>query len=320
MRLPRFPQIFARHPASAALRPADAVLREPRSTRTADFLLLFLLAALWGSSYMFIKIAVVTVTPITLVAVRVTVSAVAMLAYLRVIGVRLPKDAKSWIVISIVGVSGNTFAFLFLAWGVRAIDSGLAAILLSTVPLFTILIAHLFLSDERLTVRNLFGIAIGFSGMVVLAWPTLFLDESGSVVGQILVVLASLSYAVSSVVAARVPDVDPTAAATGSIIAAAFVMVPASLVFDRPWTLMPSTSALWSLAVVAILGTAAAQIVFFRLVHRAGATFMSTSGYLIPLVGVLLGAVVLGEKPDIFAFGALVLILVGVGIVQGRSS
>jgi len=304
--------------SSDALTAARGALGDVRSSRVANFALLFLLAALWGSSYLFIKIAVVTVTPITLVAARVTISAVAMLVYLRLIDVRLPADRKSWYLISLVGVTGNTFAFLFLTWGVRAIDSGLAAILLSTVPLFTMLIAHLFLAKERLTVRNFIGIVIGFSGMMVLAWPTLFLERSGSVLGELLVILASLSYAVSSVVAARVPQVDPTAAATGSIIAAAATMIPISLVWDQPWNLTPSTEALWSLAVVSLFGTAAAQIVFFLLVHRAGATFMSVSGYLIPLVGVLLGAVALGERPDIFALIALALILAGVATVEGQ--
>jgi drug/metabolite transporter (DMT)-like permease len=289
-----------------------------RSSRVANFALLFLLAALWGSSYVFIKIAVVTITPITFVAARVTISAAAMLIYLRLIDIRLPADRGSWFLISLVGVTGNTFALLFLTWGVRAIDSGLAATLLATVPLFTMLIAHLFLANERLTARNLIGIVIGFSGMIILAWPTLFLERSGSLLGQLLVVLASLSYAVSFVVAARVKQVDPTAAATGSIIAAAATMIPISLVWDQPWNLTPSTEALWSLALVSLFGTAAAQILFFLLVHRAGATFMSVSGYLVPLIGVLLGAVALGERPDIFAFVALVLILGGVAMVEGQ--
>ena len=109
----------------------------PPSGRTISFLLLFLLAGLWGSTYMFIKIAVETITPITMVAARVTISAVVMLVYMRVIGTRLPKDAKSWFLLSIVGVTGNGVAFMFLTWGVRAIDSGLVAILLSTNPIFT---------------------------------------------------------------------------------------------------------------------------------------------------------------------------------------
>jgi drug/metabolite transporter (DMT)-like permease len=117
-----------------------------------------------------------------------------------------------------------------------------------------------------------------------------------------------------------VPRLDPSAGATGSIIAAAVAMVPISLLCDRPWNLAPSAAALGSLAAVSVLGTAFAQIIFFQLVHHAGATFMSTVGYLLPLVGVLLGAVVLGERLDIFAFGALALILLGVGIVRQRAS
>ena len=105
---------------------------------------------------------------------------------------------------------------------------------------------------------------IGFAGMVVLVWPDLFLEKGGSVFGPVLVILASLSYAVSTVVAARVPQLEPSAAATGSIIAAAFVMAPISLLYDRPWNLAPSTGALWSLAVISFLGTAYAQIVFFN--------------------------------------------------------
>lgn len=290
----------------------------PAPDRTVSFLLLFLLAGLWGSSYLFIKIAVETITPLTLVAGRVTLSALVMLAYMKAIGTRLPTDARSWILLSGVGLTGNALAFIFLAWGVRDIDSGLAAILISTTPLFTAVIAHAFLAEERLSARNLTGIVVGFTGVVVLVWPDLFLGKGGSILGQVLVVLASLSYALSTVIAARVAHVEASAAATSSMIPAVFLVVPISLLWDRPWALAPSAASLWALLAVSLFGTAYAQIVFFQLVRRAGATFMSTVGYLIPLVGVLLGAVVLGEQPDAFALGALVLILTGVGIVQER--
>jgi drug/metabolite transporter (DMT)-like permease len=291
----------------------------PSTLRVAgpgDLALLALLAAIWGASFMFIKVAVETIPPLTIVAGRVALGAALLLAVARARGVRLPRDRATWARCAAIAAIGNVAPFALIAWGEARIDSALAAILMSTVPLATVLLAHLLTRDERLSLDKAAGVAVGLAGVAVLIGPGALSGLGDRLLGQLAVVLAACGYALAGIVARGLAG--QSAAATGAAVlsVAASVAVPGSLLLDRPWTLQPSAQALGAVAVLGLLCTGAAYLILFRLVTRVGATFLSLNNYLVPLFGVLWGALLLGERLPPRALGALALILAGIAVTQ----
>lgn len=281
-----------------------------------DLALLALLAAIWGASFLFIKVAVASIPPLTIVAVRVALGALLLLAVARARGVRLPRGRATWLRCAAIAAVGNVAPFALIAWGEARIDSALAAILMSTVPLATVLLAHALTRDERLSWDKVAGLAVGFVGVAILIGPGALGGLGDRLLGQLAVVTAACGYALSGIIARGLAGL--SAAATGAAVlsVAASVAVPASLLLDRPWTLQPSAEALASVAVLGLLCTGGAYLILFRLVTRVGATFLSLNNYLVPLFGVLWGALLLGERVPPRALGALALILGGIAVTQ----
>jgi drug/metabolite transporter (DMT)-like permease len=216
----------------------------------------------------------------------------------------------------VIGIAGNVLPFALINWGEIRIDSGLAAILIGTMPIFTVLIAHRFTRDERLSRDKLIGIAIGFAGLAVLVGPGALAGLGGDIAAELAVCAAAASYAATAVYSRKLARVfSPEVTAAGSIIAGAAIALPLSLAFDRPWALAPSGQALAAIAALAVLSTALAAVIFFHLLASAGATFTALSNYLIPLSGLLWGVLFLAERPSLNALLALAMILVAAALV-----
>ncbi len=292
-----------------------------RDYQPVDYLLLLLLSAIWGSSFLFIKLAVAAIPPMTLVAARLGLAALALVLFLAATGRRLPRDGGVWRGFLVVAVIGNVVPFFLINWGEVTMDSSLAAILLATVPLVTIVLAHAFTPDERLTPLKGLGVAVGFGGIVVLVGPDALAGFGREAVSQLAIVGAACCYAVTGVFVRRSRLIELPAAvtATGVLVAAAMVAVPLALVIDRPWELpAPSAGSLLTLVVLALLCTAAAFLVLFRLLATTGATFVSLLNYMAPVFGVFWGALLLGESLQLSALMSLGLILLGLILTQAR--
>ncbi|MHA1153340.1 MAG: DMT family transporter [Alphaproteobacteria bacterium] len=292
-----------------------------RGYQPVDYLLLLLLSAIWGSSFLFIKLAVVAIPPMTLVAARLGLAALALLLFLAATGRRLPRDGGIWRRFLLVGVAGNVVPFFLINWGEVTVDSSLAAILLAANPLATILLAHAFTSDERLTPLKGLGVIVGFGGIVVLVGPDALTGIGRDVMSQIAIVGAACCYAVTTIFVrrSRLIELPPAVNATGVLLSAAVIALPLALVIDRPWELpAPSTGALLSVVVLALLCTSAAFLILYRLLTTTGATFVSLLNYLAPVFGVFWGALLLGESLDLETLGALGLIMIGLGLTQAR--
>jgi len=249
-----------------------------RGYQPVDYLLLLLLSAIWGSSFLFIKLAVVAIPPMTLVAARLGLAALALLLFLAATGRRLPRDGGIWRRFLLVGVAGNVVPFFLINWGEVTVDSSLAAILLAANPLATILLAHAFTSDERLTPLKGLGVIVGFGGIVVLVGPDALTGIGRDVMSQIAIVGAACCYAVTTIFVrrSRLIELPPAVNATGVLLSAAVIALPLALVIDRPWELpAPSTGALLSVVVLALLCTSAAFLILYRLLATTGATFVS---------------------------------------------
>lgn len=288
------------------------------SPRTVNIALLLALSSIWGSSYMLIKIGLDTVPPVTVAAARILLGAATLLAVARLRGLRLPRGIRAWAPYAVMGMVGNVLPFSLIAWGETRILSGLTAILLGVVPVSTMVLAHLCTTDERFTANKLAGLAAGFAGLLVLVGPDALAGFGGGLAGKLAVIGAALCYAVSLVYARRLRHVSVVVSGAASLTVASAIIVPLSLILEAPWQASPSAASLAALALLGVVGTALATLIFFRLVAGAGATFTSLINYLIPLFGVLWGAAVLAERLPATTFAGLALILSAIALANRR--
>jgi drug/metabolite transporter (DMT)-like permease len=282
-----------------------------------NLLLLLLLGAIWGSSYLFIKVILVDVPVFTLITGRLLLSAAIMWGLLPILGHSIPRSRKLWGSYAVMGILSGMLPYALIAWSELHISSGLAALLQATMPLFAVLIAHFFTVDERMTPFSVLGVAVGFVGVLILMLPDLREGFQASLWGQLAVIASSLSYAASVVYARkRLRGQPPLTSTLGQLTMGAVFTLPLALVLERPFSLSPSWPAIGSWLALAILGTVVAYVIYYALVERTSATFVSTVTYIIPPFGLLLGALVLDEPLTATLFISLALILSGVLLVR----
>jgi drug/metabolite transporter (DMT)-like permease len=270
------------------------------------------LILVWGSAFTMVGVAVRTLSPEWLVAYRMTVGAIVVLIYSYSVGHRLPplRDSR-WIWYFIMAVTGASLPFVLLAHGQQTVDSGLTAIIVGTMPLITIVLAHFF-TPERLTAWKLIGFLMGFAGIVVLFLPK---DLSFAVVAdwkaQLLILFASACYAITTIVASRTPETpSPVGAAMMLMIGAALSTVWASVVSGPPP--MPNMTALLCVLGLGLGSTAIATMTYLWVIDVAGPSVMARINYFVPVCSVILGVALLDEALDWRIFVALFVILLGV--------
>lgn len=287
-----------------------------------EWTLLLVLAVLWGGSFFFGKMALAVFPALTLVALRTGFAALALLAFLALRGIALPLSAAAWGRYLVMGLLNNALPFALINWGQTQIDSGLAAILNATTPLFTVLLAHLVTEDERLTPNRIAGVVLGFAGVVVMIGPSALRGLGLAGLGKLAVVGAAASYACAGLYGRRLKGLPPVANACGMLVASSLVMLAVALLFDGPAGFARGLAAglpIWAaVAGLALLSTALAYIVYFRLLATAGATNLLLVTFLIPVSALLLGGFVLGERPDWTSFAGMALIFLGLAAVDGR--
>lgn len=283
------------------------------AARRQDYLLLLALAALWGSSFLLIKLAVATLPPVTVAAARILIGALALLLLLRLGGGRLP-DPGLWPRFLALGALGMLLPFALINWGETRIDSALAAILMSVIPAATLVLAHFFTRDEPIAPPKLAGVGLGFAGVLLLVGPAALARGGADLAGQLAILAAALCYAATGVAARRMPPMPPEAMGAAMLLAAGFVGLPAAMLLDEPWRLSPSAGSLAAVLALGLLPTAGGYWLFFRLLGRAGAGFTALNNYLVPVAGVFWGAALLNERPSPRALVALLLILTGIAL------
>jgi drug/metabolite transporter (DMT)-like permease len=291
----------------------------PPSMGAADWLLLVALSIVWGGSFFFAKVAVAEVPPLTIVLVRVGLAAIALLVVLRAIGQAMPRDPRVWAAFFGMGLLNNLIPFSLIFWGQTQIGSGLAAILNATTPLFTVLVAHVLTTEEKLTPKRLAGVVLGIAGVAVMIGPQVLAGLGGAVLAQLAVLGAALSYGFASIFGRRFRALPPMVTATGQVSATSVMMLPIVCLVDRPWTLpVPSWSTVSALVGLALLSTALAYVFYFKLLARVGATNTALVTLLIPPSALMLGSIVLGEAMTGRAWAGMALIALGLIALDGR--
>ena len=266
---------------------------------------------IWGSSFLWIKIALNEVGPLTLVSFRAFFS-IFGLSLVAVITKPNLKRGDIWI-LAVLGLMNVAFPYALISWSETQISSGMASILNSTVPLFTILIAPIFLAEERLDRRRIAGLLLGFGGVVILMYKQLLTGNSMKAVGVVTMLIATCSYAASGVFARKMQrSMRPAAQSLGQMGMAFLFITPAALSFEAPFhfPVLPMTYV--ALISLGVLGSSVATLLWFSLVNSVGPTRTSMTAYIFPLVGVLLGMIFLNEKIDwhLIAGGFLIILAV----------
>jgi len=286
-----------------------------------DWVMLITLATVWGGSFLFNAILVAELPVITIVAIRVTVAALALWGFARVTGRKIPTTPQVWGALLILGVLNNAIPFSLIVQGQTQITSGLASILNATTPLFTILVAGFFLTDERFSILRVLGVIVGFSGVILMVGPEALGGLGADFWAQLCALGAALSYGFASVFGRRFRElkVDPVMVATGQVTMSSLVLWPIALWIDGPQDILGlSFNAAVSMFGLAVLCTSFAYIVYFLILERAGATNISLVTFLVPISAIILGALVLGESIFIEEIIGMTLIGLGLAIIDGR--
>ncbi|MDH3473635.1 MAG: DMT family transporter [Rhodospirillales bacterium] len=283
-----------------------------------EWLLLLALALLWGGSFFFAELALVELRPLTVVLGRVGFAALALWTVLALSGRRLPASPRLWGAFLVMGALNNAIPFSLIVWAQVELDSGLAAILNATTPLFTVLLAHLVTAEERLTWNRVAGVLLGLGGVAVLIGPGALTGLGLAGLAQIAVLAAALSYACAGLYGRRFRGLPPSSAAAGMLTASTVLLLPLALFVERPWTFAPGPSTWAALLGLALLCTALAYLLYFRILASAGATNLLLVTFLIPPGALLLGAMFLGERPEWTAYAGMALIFAGLAAVDGR--
>ena len=283
-----------------------------RSSMAFELGLLLLLATLWGASYTFIKIGVGSIPPLTLIAARTSIAGALLLAIMRWRGVSLPTDTATWRRFLFQACLNSVIPFTLIAWAEQSLDAGLATILNSTAPIFTFLLTALVTQHERVSPRKLFGVLAGVVGVCLIVGVQALGGLGRELVAQLAIVTATIAYAGAAIFSRGFKGLDPMAPAAGSLICGAAILIPASILVDRPWTLSPSTPSLLALLGLSVFSTAFAFVIYFRLIQTLGSVGTTAQAYLRVPIGVALGVLLLGESLTSTAWAGLACVVIGV--------
>jgi len=286
-----------------------------------DWLILGILAVIWGGAFFFIGVAVRHVQPLTYVWLRLTIAAAAMWTYLHFKGEKLGLPRSAWGSILLLALLNNALPFTLFGWGQTHIASGLASILNATTPIWGVVVAHFLTHDERMNPRKIAGVLLGFGGVATMIGPSLLSSLGSAALAQLACVTAALSYALAAVWARRFrrQGISPLSVTTGQLTAGALIMLPLSVFVDRPWThAFPPLSAWAAITALALFCTALGYVLYFRLIGTSGATNALLVTLLVPPVAIVLGALFLNETLAPQDFIGLGLIALGLAAIDGR--
>ncbi len=286
---------------------------------SADYGLLIALGAIWGMSFLFIKLAVATIPALPMTTLRLVLTVGLMVGLMLWMGHRLPAWGRIWLFVFLSAVFGNVLPFLMIAWGQEKVDAGLGAILMSPSPLIAAALAHVFTSDEKLNRWKLMGIGLGILGVAVLMGLDKVSQIGDEGIRQLAIVTAGAGYAINSVANRGLTGGSAVGNITAVMIVSLALLLPFVLASPEVWSFQPSTTSILSVVAIAVLSTAIGTLMMLEIVRRQGAAFTAQVNFLVPLFGVLWGVLFLAEEPTLRSLLGLMLILGGVAVARRGS-
>lgn len=285
-----------------------------------DYTLLAFLAAVWGGSFMLIKVALGDYTPVEMTFYRLVIGALALLAVAIVLGERFRFSRSEVLMIALIGFFGNALPFTLISWGEESVDAGLASILMGIMPIATLVLAHFFSEGEPLTKRKFVGVLIGFAGLVLLTGPTVLRNLGGEGVRQLAILAAAISYGINAIITKRIVHLPRRIAGASILLAGMAMMLPLMILSGSSFAVSGNFAPTFAVIILGLFPTGLAALLVFIVLDRQGAGFFGQVNLLVPPAGVLWAAVVLGERPGVAALAAMGFILAGILIARSGSS
>ncbi len=277
-----------------------------------------MMSLLWGFSFFFIEIALREIGPLTLVFYRIGIASLILVAFVYLSGQGMPFDAASWKKFFKLGMFNNLLPFSLISWGQIHIDSSLASILNATTPLFAVVMAHKLTHDEHMTRSRVIGVLLGIAGVSLLVGPEAIFGITTNVLGQIAILAAAVCYAYGGIYVRRLNDMPAIVVIAGTLTAATIMTLPLALLFEYPLRINLQVSTISALLGLSVFGTAAAYMLYIRVIRTVGATNTLLVTFLVPITALLLGVFVLGESLSHYAVLGMLVIFVGLLAVDGR--
>ena len=290
----------------------------PRAPRRSDWAALFALTLMWGTAFMFNALALRSFPPAVLVAARITIGVVCLFAALKLAGLRLPAFGVRWLPIALMAILGTVLPFRLTAWAQQHIDSAVTGVLMAVMPLFVMVLAHVFVPGSRLTAARVVGFAVGFAGVVLVIGPETLTGLQGNMalLGSLAVLGAALSYSLNTIVARRARASEPFTLAAATMIVAGFMSMPGAVEQLPTIEVPPDIVAICALGFLGLLSTGLATLLYFHLIQGPGPTFVSLVNYVVPAWAVIAGAAILGESLSPLVYVGLFLILASIAISE----
>lgn len=292
------------------MRPAVVTTQATGNGR--EYLLLLVLATLWGASYTFIRLGVATIPPVTLIAARTLIGGALLFVMLAARGIAMPRDVAAWRRFMLQALLNSVVPFTLIAWAEKTVPAGLTTILCSTSPIFTFLITFAITRHEQVALTKLFGVVSGLAGICLIVGVEALSGFGRELVADFALIAATLCFAGAAIFGRSFGTLDPMAPAAGSMLCGSVVLIPISLAAERPWTIAPSASSVMALIGLSIFSTAFAFALYFRLVRTLGSVGVTAQAYLRVPVGVGIGILFLGESLTLSAVIGLTCVVVGV--------
>jgi drug/metabolite transporter (DMT)-like permease len=282
------------------------------------WILFLTLGFLWGSSYLWIKIGLESLPPLTLIAGRLLLGGAFLAVVVAIARQPLPREPRQYGHLLVMAVVNIVMPFILITVGEQSIDSALASILTATVPLTVIVLAPMFLPDERITLPKIAGLALGFTGVILLVAPDLVNLSDSDLTGELMMIGAAICYGIGNVYAKRnVRGLRPMIPALFQVVFATAIIVPMALVVEDPvGTVDPAPAAIVAVIWLGILGSGVAYLCYFTILAHWGATRTSMVAYLLPVVGIALGAAVMGDPVTANRIAGTALIIAGIALVN----
>lgn len=280
--------------------------------------LLILLASLWGPSFLFIKIAVAEIPPIMLAALRIGFAAMILNLILLLKKRYLPLNLDFWLKTLVAGFFAQGLPFVLINWGEQYVDSSLTSVLNGLMPLFTIIFAHFMIAEEKINNRKLFGVLLGFVGLLVLVMPDLIVSSASNLKGIMSIIVATISYGIGlTLIRKYFAKTSSIKAPAAQLLSVSIYLIPLAFLLYPEFQLASiSAPALGSVFILTVFGTAIAFIIYFKLIEQSSAAYASLVTYLMPIYGVVLGTIFLDEKISAWMLMGTALILMGIRVTK----
>ena len=279
-----------------------------------SFVFLFLLGVIWGSSFLFIKFTVLSLKPLTAVFFRMFVASLCLFIYFKITKKILPLKKKDLINYVVIALLGNALPFFLVSWAEITINTNVTGIIMGLMPITTVFLAFFFVKEENINILTFIGIFLGFLGLYFLL--DIVSNSNTNLLPHISVIIATLSFAIATIYARKIPNFNPLYILTGSTYFASLILLPLIFFFDDPLNMSPTNQSIFFAIILGVLNTAIGGLIFFKLIKLSGAAFTSTVNFITPFVAVIWGYLFLNESLNSNQIIGFIFILTGIYVVK----